>query len=203
MVVLDAEYRGVNLAFSSSKINPTTLMEFKEPNKSGTWYIVPDNTGTPISWNFKDPIPDSLTNEVLFNQWNNLASDKTADENNVLWINATNTIDNLPAIKHCRSIIIEHNGIKRMCALPNQYQAMIIYMLSDILDTLDPTANTNPTKKLGYTNSKGRFGTSYIWSSTKYGGTNTLVRAVHYSGAANTRYNQTSACWAVPILEID
>lgn len=70
------------------------------------------------------------------------------------------------AFTYCRNIEpLNFNGKKYNCQLPNAYELQQIFNMKAELDELDPTAETNSTKKL----SNWGFGSRYpdVWSSNE------------------------------------
>ena len=73
------------------------------------------------------------------------------------------------AAHHCRDQDIPGVG---QLDLPNLYELIILYLESDNIDALDPTAESNSDKALGKMNTHGRFNygnAGYVWCSTGYG----------------------------------
>lgn len=210
IAVKDAKFRSVQ-KFGTYDID-TPLQNFDSyGSKSSGWCI--DGTDTELSvYSPALPMPERINQDLIYDQWSSyLKSDKTAKENCDVWITYKNITDSIgilgvPAVEWCRNQRISNIP----CDLPNAYQNICIWVCSDKLDEIDPTANNYPTLKLGYTNqsdqnnarthydpTNGLISTTQ-WCSTEY--TSNRVRKVNYCGDCSYIY-KGSAGLAIPILE--
>lgn len=102
------------------------------------------------------------------------------------------------AFTHCRNIEpLNFNGKKYYGQLPNAYELQQIFNMKTELDALDPTAETNSTKKL----SNWGFGSQYagVWSCVEYNSYNSWILL---SVGSWNLYTKNYACGVVPIIEI-
>lgn len=151
-----------------------------------------DNRSGPLSYN--------LTDQELQARFPRFKADKTAKENTDVLM----TYNDTEAAHWCRAQNISGVGA---LDLPNIYELMVIYLESDNLDALDPTAEQYPNmmlgyKMLGYKATDGRFynTSGYTWSSTEhnpYG-----ARSVNYRGRVIWD-GKTNSCGVVPVKELD
>lgn len=205
IAVKDAKFRD-GMQFGAVGTEPSQLVYFTAKNKSGGWY--PEGLE---QIDQSAPMPVTLTNEVIFQQWGSaLAADKTAKANCDIWM-AYNTrtdtagIVGVPAVAWCRSQNI--GGVP--CDLANTYELICIWACGDKLDELDPTASAYPYMKLGYTalgdgvngrtqKAKG-YVISQLWSSTAFA--SVYTRRVGSTGHTGM-YARNDRATAVPILEL-
>ena len=87
--------------------------------------------------------------------------------------------------------------------LPNLYELIILYLESDNIDHLDPTAYSNRDKALGKMSTYGRFkfsdNTSWIWSSTEHDSKNACGLVGH---GLTSYWNQYSNAGVIPVKEL-
>lgn len=207
MAVKDAQFRSVK-QFGTDGIDVPGLTNFRSKNASDTVYIHGGSSGIPST----EPMPDTVTNEVIYNQWHALfATDKTAKENCDIWMSYNNQTDKqgirgVPAVAWCRSQVIEG----KPCDLPNKYETIVIFACGDNLDELDPTIASYPDLRLGYTATTARPGygrcqkfngqtSPMLFSSTEYD--SYTVHHVYCDGTCGN-YTKPTAGTAVPILEL-
>lgn len=139
LFVADAKYRGNGLAYDrveEDNGNPKIT--------AGGGYINgrADPYSKPLTYNKTD-------NEVQ--RWmSSLASDGTAEQNTSILIK----FDTATAAHYCRSQNIASVG---SLDLPNLYELIILFLESDNIDALDPTAETNRDNMLGFKSTRGRF----------------------------------------------
>ena len=201
MEVIDAAYRPNNKKQFGTYNVDSSLANFASTNKNGTFYI----GGESSDYTNNVDLPATLTNDLIYTQWSpSLATDLTAKENCDVWMTYEGTKDTystptigVPAIEACR--VITTDSSNGSWDLPNVYELMILFMLSDIIDSLDPTASSYATMKIGKTHSSGRFRGTYFWSSTEDSATN--VRRVNYGGYCNNGTKAT-ACAVLPVREL-
>lgn len=139
LFVADAKYRNVGLAYDS-------IEEDNENPKitTGGGYIngSADPYSKPLAYNKTD-------NEVQ--RWMpSLVGDGTAKSNT----DSLMKFDTTEAAHHCRNQNI--SGIGQL-DLPNLYELIILYLESDNIDALDPTAEANRDNMLGFKSTRGRF----------------------------------------------
>lgn len=112
----------------------------------------------------------------------------------------------VPAVQHARSLThIFPDGLD----IPTMWELCVIFIESDTLDSIDPTADSYPTYRLGRTNTNGgRFclppgATRKVFTCNRYGAEYEVVLneigTIGVSGTAN-RY---TACGVVPVYELD
>lgn len=107
------------------------------------------------------------------------------------------------AAHHCRNQNI--SGVGQL-DLPNLYELIILYLESDNIDALDPTASSNRDKALGKMNIRGRFDFSndggFVWSSTECSSSYAYnAWLVGRNGNANDG-NQNYGFGAIPVKEL-
>ena len=130
-----------------------------------------------------------------------LRNDGTAKSNTDLLMGFGGTA----AAHHCRNQNI--SGVGQL-DLPNLYELIILYLESDNIDALDPTAESNRDKALGKMNTNGRFGISkgIVWSSTEHGPINEANGIRSWNVLSNGRlynYIQWEAYGVAPVKELD
>ena len=109
--------------------------------------------------------------------------------------------DTTEAAHHCRDQNIAGVG---QLDLPNLYELIILYLESDNIDALDPTAASNRGKALGKMNTYGRFklgGAQCVWSSTERSVVYALI--VGDNGNVRSWYQNNSIYGVVPVKELD
>ena len=105
----------------------------------------------------------------------------------------------IEAFTFCRNVGSVLIGEKQLNPqLPNAYELQQIFNMKSELDALDPTAETNSTKKL----SNWGFGSqyAYVWSSNEYNSNHSWVLN---SDGSWDYYNKYNTYGVVPILEIE
>lgn len=105
----------------------------------------------------------------------------------------------IEAFTFCRNVGSILIGEKQLNPqLPNAYELQQIFNMKTELDALDPTAETNSTKKL----SNWGFDSEYpgVWSSNEYGSNSSW--ALRSDGSRNG-YTKHTPYGVVPILEIE
>ena len=152
LFVADAKYRSTGLAydgFSRSHGNPNISV------KSGYFDGTADDR--------TEALPYTKDDAWIQSTYAVLKDDGTAKSNTDHLMGFSNT----KAAHHCRNQDISGVG---PLDLPNLYELIILYLESDNIDALDPTAEANKTKALGIMGDGGRFsfGGDYAWSSTKH-----------------------------------
>lgn len=105
--------------------------------------------------------------------------------------------DDTDAAHHCRAQVIDSVGA---LDLPNIYELIILYLESDNIDALDPSADDHPELKLGCTNPNGRFNGNSAWASTEYDLNSS--RVVMKTGDANHLFKNEDLISVYPILEV-
>ena len=184
LFVADAKYRGLNLTYDTSHRshgNPQLPVTTASFNGSV------DNKTQALTYNKNDAWIQST--------YPQLRNDGTA-KSNTDFLMSFNTTD---AAHHCRNQNI--SGIGQL-DLPNLYELIILYLESDNIDALDPTASSNRDKALGKMNTYGRFDFNNqrrVWSSTE----DSSVHAwyVHDGGSVGTT-SQNYYGGAAPVQEL-
>ena len=204
IIVLDALYRDF-LQFGAYNYNMTSLTGYTNYNHTQPTppYIKYSHTihGLDESYSYSLDIPPIQMSDFELNKlWVNSIDSKTAKYNCDQWMTRNTYTDSasikgVPAVNHCRSILI--NDVK--CDLPNIQQLMRIFVEADMIDSLDPTLDSNLTKALGLKNSNGFWGATNAFSSTNYNATG--IRQVG-SGQGCSYVNKNIARFVIPILEI-
>lgn len=199
-LLADASYRRLNMT-ADTVSQPSGLSELMIGTKL---YSTDLNEHTIL--------PSDLTNQYILNKfYNNLSIDKTAKYNCDRWMSVSGTKN--PGVVWCRSKNI--NG--KPLDLPNILQLMIIFILADELDAIDPTASSYPNHKIGMTGPTGRFsfGSSLklagskaqmqgAWSSSAYQNTppgyneDVCYNGNIYMGSGHASYFKA----ALPVLEL-
>ena len=132
--------------------------------------------------------------------YTDLRNDGTAKSNTDTLMKYSTTA----AAHHCRNQDIPGVG---QLDLPNLYELIILYLESDNIDALDPTAESNRDKALGKINPCGRFdfnNTRSVWSSTESGAM--YYKAawhVYDNGRAYNYSYQTTVYGVAPVKELD
>ena len=184
LFVADAKYRGLNLAYDTSYRshgNPQLSVTTAYFNGSA------DNDTAALSYTKNDSWIQST--------YPQLRNDGTAKSNTDKLMAYSST----QAAHHCRNQDIPGVG---QLDLPNLYELIILYLESDNIDALDPTAESNRAKALGKMNTYGRFdfnNQSLVWSSTE--NSSTYAWGVSYNGSAGNRNLNTSR-GVVPVQEL-
>lgn len=208
IAIKDAKFRTV-VKFGTYRTN-SPLINFPSANKYGNWFF--NQEGTAIS--DQQPVPDWLTQDSVYEAWSpTLVFDRTAKENCDVWMTYQGIADSegfvgVPAVEWCRNQKLQNKA----CDLPNEYQTICIWVCSDKLDELDPTASSYTDLKLGYSATGWRpYGrcqranglqSCNFYSSTEY--SQFSVRDVFYNG--NCGYSGYSykriQGTVIPILEL-
>ena len=150
-------------------------------------------------------VPDDATKELpycwtdreLQSFYPGLQADKTSEQNTDILVGYVNT----DAAHWCRAQNISGVGA---LDLPNAYELMVIYLESDRLDALDPTASSYPQYMLGCKNPRGRFCpdvNNRYWASTEV----SAERAVNVDNEGDLNINngvKTGARGVLPVKEI-
>ena len=185
LFVADAKYRGLDLAYDmafGSHGNPELSVTMDYFNGTA------DNMNEALSYTKNDAWIQSTYAE--------LRNDGTAKSNTDFLVK----FDTTAAAHHCRNQNI--SGVGKL-DLPNLYELIILYLESDNIDALDPTAQSNRDKALGKMNTYGRFGFNDgigAWSSTE----SSPVAAwyVRIMGLSLT-HGQVNSFGVVPVKELD
>lgn len=174
MEVIDAAYRANKCKFGTFKKN-TSLKDCNTIGAHGGWYF----NDTVPTVDCQEELPPDYNATNLYANWSNLKNDLSAKENCDVWMTFTDYTDStaladggpitgVPAVQYARGLTVDGGGWQ----VPNMYQLIVIFLLSEEIDALDPTAFANPTKALGrHANPAGRFvfdGENAAWSSTEY-----------------------------------
>ena len=184
LFVADAKYRGLDLRYDTT------------PRAHG-------NAEPIVTTSYFNGSADIKTESLTYNKddawiqstYADLRNDGTAKSNtDKLMVYSTTQ-----AAHHCRKQDIPGVG---QLDLPNLYELIILYLESDNIDALDPTAESNSDKALGKMNPKGRFslGIGSVWSSTEASTRDAWFG--HYYGYVST-YSQTGDGGAAPVKELD
>ena len=184
LFVADAKYRGLDLRYDAT------------PQAHGNPQLSVSNAHFNGSADIKtEPLTYTKDDSWIQSTYSALRNDGTAKSNTDFLMK----FDTTQAAHHCRNQDIPGVG---PLDLPNLYELIILYLESDHIDALDPTAESNRGKALGVMNPKGRFslGIGSVWSSTEFS-TKTAWYG-HYYGYADT-YSQTGDGGATPVKELD
>lgn len=191
MEVIDAQYRPDNKYFHQTGYSDNPDLDNFSSNNGTDWYF---GQGSLSSYKTTD-LPDYITNSLVYSLWGpSLAADLTAKENCDSWASIVASTD---AVNVVRALTTDSaNGI---WDIPNEYELIILFMLADIIDSMDPTAESYPAKKIGKTHSSGRFRGTTFWSSTEC--SSNAVRFVSTNGYCNNvSKNYTYA--VLPVREL-
>lgn len=184
LFVADAKYRGLSLAYDTTpQLHGNPLLSVKRDYFNGTF----DNDTVALSYNKNDTWIQST--------YAALKDDGTAKSNT----DALMAYSTTQAAHHCRNQNI--SGVGQL-DLPNLYESIIMYLESDNIDALDPTAQSNKDKALGKMNTYGRFDFSNsdtISSSTE--SSNQHARCVSHNGSVSGIY-QWRAVGVAPVKEL-
>ena len=144
-----------------------------------------DNETKALSYNLTD-------NEIQL-RYSALSKCKTALENTSGMISMGDT--GAPA--KCREKSIRGLG---SLDLPNAYELVVIYLESDNIDALDPTATSHPNLALGHRATNGRFHATYgsFWSSDSLRSYNVTIT----SSGDITGINPGNARGVCPVKEL-
>ena len=184
LFVADAKYRA-RLAYDTTRQphgNPQLSVTNKYFNVNGSR----DDKTEPLTYTRSDA--------WIRSTYAALENDGTAKSNTDFLMGFDTTL----AAHHCRDQNI--SGVGQL-DLPNLYELIILYLESDNIDALDPTAESNRDKTLGMMSTNGRFtfGGSLVWSSTELSSTHAWT--VTNNGGANDYVHGTSAGVA-PVKEL-
>ena len=185
LFVADAKYRGLDLAYDTS-YRPHGNPQLSVPGSYFNGYA--DNDGAALSYTKND--------SWIQSRYATLRNDGTAKSSTDKLMGHATT----QAAHHCRTQNI--SGVGEL-DLPNLYELIILYLESDNIDALDPTASSNRDKALGKMNMHGRFGfnnSGAVWSSTE--GSTGNAWPVYYDGRA-VHYSQSGYFGVVPVKELD
>ena len=185
LFVADAKYRGLNLDYDAMtsghgiKQISVTTDHFDE--------FIDDDT---------EPLSYTKNDAWIQSTYADLRNDGTAASNSNRLIRYSAT----QAAHHCRNQDIPGVG---QLDLPNLYELIILYLESDNIDALDPTAESNRDKALGMMNTRGRFdfNIGYLWSSTE--NNSTRGQLVYCAGYATYGLSQHNGDGVAPVKELD
>lgn len=173
IAVLDAAYRGTAQYSVNNKMDIT----------GGLPYTPGDYNATATS------NENHILAQILY--------DRHSSKWNTCYLNQVQTATSFPAAKMCYDINVGGNHAQ----LPNAQALAFVYSKKDYIDAKDPTASTNPDKKL----SNWGFGSSsgYLAASTNGTGLAYCV-AMNASGNLNSSFSsyKTGVYGVCPILEI-
>jgi len=201
--VIDAAYRNASKQFGTYGTDNPTLTNYSDYTGTNGGYYINDTTSYLSA---TADVPSEVTMSFLVSHFGaKLASDTSSKTNCDSWMTYNNTTDSqsivgVPAVAYCRGITQDGGGWD----LPREWILMILYMLAEEIDALDPTAAANPTLALGHNvNTSGRFvfaGANFAWSSTE--SSNNYCRYVYSSGGVGngTKYYNGAA---VPVRELN
>ena len=187
LFVADAKYRAVKPWRTYGA--DTSLDNFRGDYRCINPIADGDDRGGALSYN--------LTDQEIQTRFRRFMVDKTAKENT----DALMTYDDTEAAHWCRAQNI--SGVGDL-DLPNAYELMVIYLESDRLDALDPTASSYPQYMLGCKNPNGRFSpesNNRYWTSTEV----SAERAITVDNEGDLNINngvKTSARGVLPVKEI-
>ena len=186
LFVADAKYRGVNLRYDATRRvhgNPQLSVATSYFNGSA------DDPTKALTYTKDDAWIQST--------YAPLKNDGTAKSNTDFLMK----FDTTQAAHHCRNQDIPGVG---QLDLPNLYELIILYLESDRIDALDPTASDNRNKALGKVNTNGRFNFDNdvaVWTSTEYNYMGAW--RVHYNGGAGGGDGQDDYYGVAPVKELD
>ena len=186
LFVADAKYRAANLSYDTTqRAHGGPQLDVTTDYFNGS----ADNKG--------EALPNTKDDAWIQSTYAALKNDGTAKSNTDFLMG----FDTTEAAHHCRNQNI--SGVGQL-DLPNLYELIILYLESDNIDALDPTAESNRGKALGMMNTNGRFGfgnQGAVWSSTEsvYGGRG--WRIIHNGRAHNTN-TTTGYIGVAPVKEL-
>lgn len=173
IAVFDAAYRGTAQYCVSSNMEITKGL----PYTSGDYTVTATST--------ENYILAQTLYDIHSSKWN------------TCYLNQVQTATRFPAAKMCYDINVGGNHAQ----LPNAQALAFVYSKKDYIDAKDPTASTNPDKKL----SNWGFGSSsgYLAASTNGAGSAYCV-AMNASGLLHSAFTsyRTGVYGVCPILEI-
>lgn len=173
IAVLDAAYRGTAQYSVNNKMEITGGL----PYTSGDYTVTATST------------ENYILAQTLY--------DSHSSKWNTCYLNQVQTATSFPAAKMCYDINVGGNHAQ----LPNAQALAFVYSKKDYIDAKDPTASTNPDKKL----SNWGFGSSsgYLAASTNGAGLTYCV-AMNASGNLHSSFSsyRTGVYGVCPILEI-
>lgn len=109
------------------------------------------------------------------------------------------TYDDTEAAHWCRAQNI--SGVGNL-DLPNIYELIVIYLESDNIDTLDPTAEQYPDMMLGYKATNGRFNSVLYQYLTSTECSHSHIRDVRSNGFAGNLGKYGDSYGVVPVKEL-
>ena len=222
-VTLQAKYEALQREIYRHESNQGSIIEIDYWGKALKFFVADAKYRTLKKWGLISDIPslDSIASEHgMINQtllpddntkelsycWTDrelqsfypgLQADKTSEQNTDILMGYQNT----DAARWCRAQNISGVGA---LDLPNAYELMVIYLESDRLDALDPTASSYPQYMLGCKNPNGRFSpesNNRYWASTEV----SAERAITVDNEGDLNINngvKTSARGVLPVKEI-
>lgn len=192
LFVPDAQYRDLETSYKTGKGGSTAT------SSMNIYFYLHNETEFPATQAFDWYLNDTTLAEMF------LAKDRgcktkmgSAKTNTDKFI--TRFGRNAEAANYCRSVDL---GLGAM-DLPTWYELAVIYLESDNLDLLDPTAEAYPNNKLGYTNPNGRFNfTSKKYITTCNEGGTYSTSGVKGDGLMHGNNKDSGTALALPILEL-
>ena len=187
LFVADAKYRGNTPWSTQSHSIDTPLDNFTDDIK----YINPNSQED----DFTQPLTYNLTDQELQARFPSFKTDKTAKENTDVLM----TYNDTEAAHWCRAQNI--SGVGNL-DLPNIYELIVIYLESDNIDTLDPTAEQYPDMMLGYKATNGRFNSVLYQYLTSTECSHSHIRDVRSNGFAGNLGKYGDSYGVVPVKEL-
>ena len=167
--VLDAQYRGANMAWASGLYRIDTGL----PNYT--------DDAAPTEQNKESA---TYNTDYILNNYSNKATE---------------------AFTFCRDKgSLTYNGKAYNCQLPNAYELQEIFNKRTELDVLDPTAETNSTKKLsnwGFGSNNISYDFAYVWSSNEYSSSYACC-VIDTDASWYVEYKDSAHVGVCPIIEI-
>ena len=185
LFVADAKYRAARLAYD------TTMRAHGNPQLSVSNAHFNGATDDP-----KKALTYNKDDTWIQNTYAALKNDGTAKSNTDILMGFSTT----RAAHYCRSQDIPGVG---QLDLPNLYELIILYLESDNIDALDPTAESNRDKALGMMNTCCRFNfgnQTSLWSSTENNGGHAWY--IFPNGNANNGSYQNLGLGVAPVKEL-
>ena len=185
-----AAQRGVSQTWnlSSGDTNYVDIATIENPTNN--WHLADNTSGADGTGNY---VSSRSTEEHMDSSFVYTSTVKSSKEltNAILAYNA-----NYMAAKFCRAVSLA-DGLGAM-DLPSIDVLMRVYQARTVIDSLDPTATTNASKKLSVWGFGSAYG-AYVWSASEY--KDNISWGIS-SGGTPGAYNKVLQLGCVPALEI-
>ena len=185
-----ASKRGIDQSWNLSQGDSNYVDIATIENPTNNWQLAANNTGADGTGQYVS----SLSTEAHMN--GSLAFSSTVKNSKELTSAILAYNANYMAAKFCRAVSLG-DGFGAM-DLPSIDVLMRVYQARTVIDSLDPTATTNASKKLSVWGFGSAYG-AYVWSASEY--KDNISWGIS-SGGTPGAYNKVLQLGCVPALEI-